>query len=145
MNLQVLNVPFIKTIHGYSGTAVNKNYGQTAFKLSERVWQAVKGNNLKNKGLNIWVYEPNEIVFAGVELEVDPGMDTDLEQKTIYLPKYAYYKHVGPYTLLKQVGIDLRNELKARGLETSFPDVEIYGHWSADETKLETELLMCLK
>ena len=145
MNLQVIVDPFIKTIYGLTGTAATKNYAETAFNLSGRVWQTVKGSNLKNKGLNIWIYEPKEMVFAGVELESDDGIATDLEKKSIHLPKYAYYKHVGPYTQLKKVGTDMRDELKARGFETCLPHVEIYGHWSNDETKLETELLMCLK
>jgi len=37
------------------------------------------------------------------------------------------------------------NELKKRGFETDLPYVEIYGHWTDDEAKLETELLMSLK
>jgi hypothetical protein len=32
-----------------------------------------------------------------------------------------------------------------RGFETTLPYIEIYGHWTNDETKLETELLMSLK
>ena len=64
---------------------------------------------------------------------------------TIHLVKYAYYKHVGSYKLLKQVGLDMINEIKAKGFETFHPYIEIYGHRSDDEAKLETELLMCLK
>ena len=52
---------------------------------------------------------------------------------------------IGPYNLLKQVGQNMRNELKDRGFETGYPYVEIYGHWTNDETKLETELLINLK
>jgi hypothetical protein len=39
----------------------------------------------------------------------------------------------------------MRNELKNQGHEIIFPYIEIYGHWTDDETKLETELLICLK
>ena len=109
------------------------------------MWQTVKANELKNKGVNIWVYESNEKVFAGVELTDTHTDGTGLEQKSIVLNKYAYYKHIGSYNLIKQVGQNMRDELKNRGLEVSFPYVEIYGHWTNDETKLETELLMCLK
>ena len=132
-------------IYGFSGIAVNKDYAGTAFKLMDKMWQIVKSNNLKNKGLNIWVYEQNEKVFAGVELNDIPEHDIGLEQKSITLTKYAYYKHVGSYNLIKQVGQNMRDELKSKGFETIFPYIEIYGHWTNDETKLETELLMCLK
>jgi hypothetical protein len=39
----------------------------------------------------------------------------------------------------------MTDEIKRRGFETTLPYVEIYGHWNNDESKLETELLMCLK
>jgi hypothetical protein len=39
----------------------------------------------------------------------------------------------------------MRDELKGKGLETILPYIEIYGHHSNDESKQETELLMCLK
>src|SRR5258706_2463365 len=111
----------------------------------DKMWQTVKTKELENKGMNIWVYETNEKVFAGVELYNSPNPDTGLEHKVVNLPNYAYYKHIGPYNLIKQAGQNMRDELKNQGFETSFPYVEIYGHWTNDETKLETELLMSLK
>lgn len=107
MNIEIINKPFTLNLHGFSGAATNRDYVNTAFKLSDKMWQTVKGNSLKNKGLNVWVYEPHEMVFTGVELDEIPAP-----------------------------GI---------GLETDLPYIEIYGHWTNEETKLETELLMCLK
>ena len=145
MDVEVINENLMLDIYGFSGIAVNKDYVGTAFKLMDKMWQIVKSNNLKNKGLNIWVYEQNKKVFAGVELNDVSERNTGLEQKNITLAKYAYYKHVGSYNLIKQVGQNMRNELKSKGFETIFPYIEIYGHGTNDETKLETELLMCLK
>jgi effector-binding domain-containing protein len=145
MNIEIINTNLNLNIYGFSGIAINKDYAGTAFKLMDRMWKIVKGNNLENKGLNIWVYEQNEMVFAGVELSGIPVEDTGLEQKNITLTKYAYYKHIGSYSLIKQSGQNMIDELKTRGLETSLPYIEIYGHWTNDETKLETELLMALK
>jgi len=145
MKVEIIHKNLKLDIYGFSGIAVNKDYAGTAFKLMDKMWQTVKSNNLKNKGLNIWVYEQNENVFAGVELNDSTEHNTGLEQKSITLTKYAYHKHVGPYTLLKQAGQNMRDELKGKGFEISFPYIEIYGHWTNDETKLETELLMCLK
>jgi hypothetical protein len=39
----------------------------------------------------------------------------------------------------------MNDELKRRGYETGLPYIEIYGHWTNDETKLETDLLTNLK
>jgi hypothetical protein len=145
MKVDVIEKELTLDIYGFSGVAINKDYGGAAFRLMDKMWQTVKAKELKNKGINIWVYEPNEKVFAGVELYNPPGHDTGLEHKIVDLPKYAYHKHVGPYSLLKQAGKDMRAELESRGFDTDFPYVEMYGHWTNDETKLETELLMCLK
>jgi hypothetical protein len=145
MNVEIIKNPLSLTLYGFSGIAMNKNYAATAFKLSDKMWQAVKSNNLKNKGLNIWVYEQNENVFAGVELNEIPNQDTGLEQKTITLLKYAYYKYIGPYNLIMQAGQNMNDELKKQGFKTGLPYIEIYGHWTNDETKLETELIFCLK
>ena len=132
-------------LHGFSGRAMNKDYAGTAFKLMDKMWQTVKANNLKHKGVNIWVYESNDIVFAGVELNDPPKHDLGLEQKRITVKKYAYYKHVGPYNKIEETGQAMRRELENRGLETILPYIEVYGHWNNDETKLETELYMCLR
>ena len=145
MNLEIINKPLSLEIYGFSGTAVGKDYAGTAFKLMDKMWQTVKSNNLKNKGLNIWVYEPDEKVFAGVELEGAPGQNLGLEVKKIMLDNYAYCKHIGPYQLIKKTGQNMRDELERRGLKTVLPYIEIYGHWTNDETKLETELLMAIQ
>ena len=145
MNVEIINEPLKLDMYGFSGIAINKDYAGTAFRLMDKMWQAVKANNLKNKGLNIWVYEQNERVFAGVELNDIPNQDTGLEQKSITLLKYAYYKHIGPYNLIKQAGQNMTAELQSKGFGTILPYIEIYGHWNNDETKLETGLLMCLK
>jgi hypothetical protein len=145
MNIEIRTAPLTLHLHGFSATAPNKDYAGTAFKLMDNMWRIVKSSNLKNKGLNIWVYEPGDKVFAGVELIDVPGQDTGLEEKIIELPKYAYYKHVGPYHLIKHSGQNMTAELKSKGLETTLPYIEIYGHWTNDETRLETELLMSIK
>ena len=144
MNIEIITNKLELTIYGFSGIAVNKDYAGTAFKLSGRMWQTVKENDIKNKGKNIWVYETNDKVFAGVEPDNISITCSLLEKKIITLLKYAYYKHVGSYSLIKQVGTNMRNELKSKGVETGLPYIEIYGHWTNDESKCETELLMCL-
>lgn len=64
---------------------------------------------------------------------------------TIDIDKYAYYKHIGSYNLIKQTGQSMTNKLTKQGYEIILPYIEIYGHWNKDESKLETEQIMCLK
>lgn len=145
MNVEIVNKILELEVYGFSGIAVNKDYVGMAFKLMDKMWQTVKSNGLENKGQNIWVYEENEKVFAGVQLTdiLKPGID--LEQRNITLLKYAYYKHIGPYNLIKQVGQGMIAEIRNKGFEIADPYIEIYGHWTKDEAQLETELLMGLK
>ena len=145
MDIEINTKGLELNIYGFSGTAINKDYAGTAFRLMDKMWQVVKTKQLKHRGLNIWVYEANENVFAGVELDDTDKHNTGLEQKSIHLIKYARYKHIGSYNLLKQTGQSMINELKWKGFETGYPYIEIYGHWTNDETKLETELFMSLK
>jgi effector-binding domain-containing protein len=146
MNIEIITKNFQLNIHGFGSIAANNDYTGTAFKLSGKMWEIVKDNNIKNKGLNVWVYDAGNSVFAGVELELPLNINNyGLEGKKIDLKKYAYYKHIGPYQLIKTTGQNMINELTMRGFEVIFPHIEIYGHWAADETKSETELLMCLK
>ncbi len=112
MNVEIHDNNLTFDVYGFSGKAINKDYAGTAFKLMDKMWQVVKSNNVKNKGLNVWVYESNDSVFAGVELIERPTRDLGLEEKSITLERYAYYKHVGPYNKIKETGQAMRRELE---------------------------------
>jgi hypothetical protein len=146
MNIEIITKSFHMDIYGFGDIAANKDYVATAFKLSGKMWEIIKANNIKNKGMNIWVYETDDKIFTGVELKShNDSNNYGLEKKKINLEKYAYYKHVGPYKLIKQTGRDIANELNKQGFEVILPYIEIYGHWTGDEATAQTELLMCLK
>jgi hypothetical protein len=144
MDIQIIDKPLTLDVYGFSGIATDKDYARTAFNLMDKMWKIVKSNNLPNKGLNIWIYEPGEKVFAGVELTSSPTKDVGLEHKNYELACYAYYKHVGPYNLIKTKGQNMKAELAKRGLAITSPYIEIYGHWIQDESALETELIMAI-
>ena len=145
MNIEIITTNFQLDIYGFEGIAPTKDYSATAFTLSGRMWEVIKANRVKNKGKNVWVYESGHKVFAGVELENPAGKNYGLEEKKIRLGKHAYYKHVGPYKLIKQTGQNMITELKNQGFDVILPYIEIYGHWTGDENTSETELLMCVK
>lgn len=146
MDIQIITTPLHLSLYGFGSIARNKDYTATAFSLSGKMWEHIKANNIKNKGKNIWVYDTADKVFAGVELEIHSGDNNyELEKLTIDLNKYAYFKHIGPYNLIKQAGQNMSKELTTQGFEVILPYIEIYGHWTGDEAKSETELLMCLK
>ena len=145
MNIEIITRDLQLDVYGFSDFAANGDFAGTAFKLMDKMWQVVKTNKLENKGENIWIYEENNAVFAGVELNNIPAAGITLENKKLSLAKYGYHKHIGSYSLIKQAGQYMKNELKSKGFEIIFPYIEIYGHWVNDESKLETELIMHLK
>jgi len=145
MNIEIITKVLELDVYGFSAIVSNGDYAGTAFKLMDKMWQIVKSNSLGNKGKNIWVYDQDNRLFAGVELEEIPKPDIILEHKSLSIPKYAYYKHIGPYNLIKQAGQEMKKAIMDKGFEVALPYVEIYGHWTNDQSKLETELVMCLK
>lgn len=132
---------FRVNLYGASGVAINRNWGETGRKLMDRMWGQVRSRQLKNKGINIWVYEEHEKLFTGVELEEPPPAEAVLEEKIIHLPRYAYYKHIGSYDKIGESVTAVQRELQQRGIKTRWPYLEIYGHWTEDPSRLETELL----
>ena len=131
-------------LYGVSGVAVNQDWAGTGMALMDKMWKEVKTRKFENTGINVWVYEPGDKMFAGVGLLTPPPADTILEPKKVILPKYVYYKHIGSYHGIKDSFIRLKAEFDQAGIKTGLPYLEIYGHWTEDESKLETELLWTL-
>lgn len=132
---------FTISLYGFSGVAAQQNWAGTGKSLMNQLWQEVKSKQLPNTGLNVWVYEEGNLLFTGVGLTAPPPADCPLESKTITLPRYAYFKHLGPYDQMKTTIEAAREEFNRVGIKAHFPYVEIYGHWTDDPSKLETELL----
>jgi hypothetical protein len=131
-------------LYGFSSPVPNFKFGETGIALSNRMWDIVKKDHLPNKGINIWVYDSMAVMFAGVELDLPTSTSSNnfgMEKRDLHFKKYAWYKHVGPYTLIKQVNDNLKQELQKRGLDFGPPSLEIYGHHGPDESKLETEIV----
>ncbi len=126
-----------------------KKYGPEILWLLGRVWPVIKAQNIAHDGINRVAYEGDGTVFAGLVLA---GPDAEraaesagLERKMIRLTRYAVWKHVGPYHLLPATGATMTKALEASGQRTGWPMVEVYGHWTSDESKLETETFVALR
>src|SRR5690348_15278278 len=116
MRPEIIEKPFSVTLHGFSGQVLNKNYAGTGGPLMDILWKEVRSKEIKNKGINYWVYDKNDTLFTGIELEQDIPADSNLESKKIDLTKYAYYKHIGPYSKLKDAYNTMHSELEKRGI-----------------------------
>lgn len=128
-------------VYGFSGQVPNFKFGETGIALSGRMWDIVKANKLPHKGINIWVYDGQSRMFAGVEIEPRPANNFGMEERDLDFRKYAWYKHIGPYEKLFEANDKMRQELAKRGLKYGPPSLEIYGHHGPDKEKLETEIV----
>lgn len=145
MNIQTITNPLNFVVYGLSAKAVNKDYMETAFRFSGKMWETIKQRGWKNQGKNVWMYEADDMVFTGVELDEVPADAAPLECRLVRVSTYAYYKHTGPYQGLKKAGLQMRQEILAAGHKLIAPYIEIYGHWNSDANKLETELIMAIE
>ncbi len=145
MELQIITQPYSLTLYGVSGIAHNRTFGPTGMKPMGEMWGKIKQHHLKHKGINVWVYEAGESLFTGVELSEVPQGDIGLELKEINLTKYAYYKHIGSYSKFPEVYAAINEAISRQQLGDCYPWLEVYGHWTEDESKLETEIFICLK
>ena len=53
MKIEIITTAFQLDIYGFGGIAANKNYAEAAFTLSGKMWEILKANDVKNKGMNI--------------------------------------------------------------------------------------------
>lgn len=144
MSITVRKDFFLK-LYGFSGIAVGDNWAATGKQLMDRLWNELRSRQLPNKGVNVWVYEAGSSLFTGVELVEPPPAQCLLEEKIVSLPRYAHYKHIGPYDAIRSSHGTARQELKKIGFQPALPYVEIYGHHQDDPAKQETELIWSIK
>ncbi|MFD1673947.1 GyrI-like domain-containing protein [Alicyclobacillus fodiniaquatilis] len=144
MNIDVVSQPKTFTLYGFSKVHdADTEYRATMFELMDRLWTEVRAKQLAHLGINHVVYDCGDVVFSGVELSGEP--ETILEKRQVTLQKYAYWKHIGPYSELGNVYDGISATLKEMGLTPTCPSMEIYGDWTEDESKLETEIYMSIE
>ncbi len=144
MSVEIINEPISFDLHGVSGDVTDRNYAKAGFKLMEGLWPPIKEKGIKTTGINYWVYHGCDRMSTCVELIGRQGAEL-FEHIPVRLEKHAYCKHVGPYDRLGDAYAAVNKEIATRGLSSSGLSIERYGDWTADETKLETELFIGLR
>jgi hypothetical protein len=144
MNLEFASVPFQVTLLGYGGMIKDGIVHASAKPLMDRMWKKVQDRQFKTTGINHWVYLPDSMIFIGIELKEPTTAVGMLETLNVSLARYAMYLHVGPYSTLGAIWPQLMYALKNLDEKPLYPNLEIYGHWNADETKCETTILISL-
>jgi len=121
-----------------------KSFGEEIRGLTNIVRSKIREKSIQQNGINVVVYDPDGTLFAGVEMSEADAATSGLASKNVKLSTYAYFKHIGAYSQLYDTYAKMSEELKRMGLKPTLPLVEIYGHWTDDESKLETEILHSL-
>jgi effector-binding domain-containing protein len=143
--VRIVDQPFTRTLFGKSGRHdPAKAYGDEIIALLDQVWPKVKQPGLKTTGINHIAYGQDDSLFAGVEVTEGDAAAAGLEKRVFTLPRYATYHHVGPYSGLPQAWKLVEAEIARQGLTRAGVALEIYGHWSEDTSKLETDILIPL-
>ena len=119
-------------------------YGDEIRAALDPVWAEIRTRKFGHDGINIVIYDAQGDLFAGVRLDAEP-QHTTLQRQHLALPRYAYAKHVGSYAGIPAAYQELDSALKKMGYVRCAPVVEIYGHWTDDESRLETEILCAIK
>jgi effector-binding domain-containing protein len=146
MDIKIVDSPLELKLSGVAKTHdPAKNYGDELIELLNVVWESVKRRGIPTTGINHVVYGDQGEVFAGVVITTPGEPQEGLSVREIALKRYAYYKHIGPYTGLPQANKEMAQEIDRLGLVRKAPLIEIYGHWNEDPAKLETELIYALE
>lgn len=143
--VEIRHSPFHKQLYGVSMPVLaGQKPGEMMFKAMDETWAIVRSKQIQTKGINHILYSGNSNVFAGVEVVDETPVPANLQKIDIVFPRYAYYKHTGPYDLLPAVYQEIDNEIAAQHLTTSGDSMEIYGHATDDPNQQVTEILIGL-
>ncbi len=144
MDIEIVEIPLCLNLYGVSGKVGGENLdiSSLGFNLMNTMWNVIGSNEQKNKGINHWVYQDANSLFVGVELIGELNKETGLVENEISIPRYAAYKHIGEYRELGSVHSAIHNFLKKNKIRSCYPYLEIYGHWTEDSSKLETNVIV---
>jgi hypothetical protein len=145
VDVRIVTEPLYLVLYGVSGHVEGEDYGRAGQGLMDVLWKEIGAKRLKHKGINYWVYEDRDNLFTGVELEGAVDDQIALVRKQVVVPRYAYWKHIGPYSELGMAYERIHEALRSAGLQPCHPFIEIYGHWTEDESKLETEITIAIE
>lgn len=138
------------TLHGlwqvhHEGPGGGRTRGEEMMGLLARVWAEVRQHKLANTGINHAVYDCGDIVFAGLEPTSPDAGQTGLVQREFGVAQYVYWKHIGPYSGLADAYRTVEAEIARLGCTGTCPSMEVYGHWTDDASRLETELFVSVQ
>jgi effector-binding domain-containing protein len=117
----------------------------------DEVYQAAKAGLVQLDGQNVFLYDwraerPNELDVAfGVGITAPFNRAGAVEAVTIPVGEVATTTHWGSYAGLRSAHAAITDWCTANGRRKSGRSWEVYGHWTADESRLRTDVFYLLE
>jgi len=111
------------------------------------VWIFIRESGFAGAGRNVAVYYPRgDLLHVECGVEVTPEFVGNGEVSLSATPAgaVAHAVHIGPYGFLGETHRAIRSWCSARSHSLAGPNWEIYGHWTADESQLRTDVFYLL-
>ena len=138
---------------GLRSRATAQTVSKSMLATLTRVWEVIRKDNLKTLGLNVAIYyapgegapSPSDFGFvAGVLVEGDVGQPAGLEVLETPAGPFAHAELMGDYGLIPEVHRQIRDWCRANGRRLAGVNLEIYGHWTGDQSQARTDVYYLL-
>ncbi len=119
-----------------------------------RVWEVIRRDNLKTLGLNVAIYDGAEegassstdfAFVAGVLVDGEVAQAEGLEVLVTPSGSCAHVELIGDYALIPEVHRQIRDWCRANGRRLAGVNLEIYGHWTGDQSQARTDVYYLLR
>jgi effector-binding domain-containing protein len=114
------------------------------------VWNLAKARHVQGAGRHVALYLDEQInLEVGVEVAAPIGGDEELIASSLPAGRVATTTHFGPYQLLGQAHVAIRDWCAKNGHALAVVNWEVYGHWedawNKDPSKIRTDVYYLLK
>ena len=117
-------------------------------RLIDVVYEGLKKAGVTGTGKNIVLYDEHSDemeIEAGVEVSESIQAVDSVVPSVLPSGRLAKTLHKGSYADLHKAHQAIKDWCEDNGRQLAGPNWEIYGHWSDDESKLETEVYYLLR
>ena len=138
---------------GLRSRATPQTVSKSMLATLTRVWEMIRKDNLKTLGLNVAIYYSREEgappasdfgFVAGVLVDGDAGRPAGLEVLETPAGPCAHAELIGDYGLIPEVHRQIRDWCRANGRRLAGVNLEIYGHWTGDQSQARTDVYYLL-
>jgi effector-binding domain-containing protein len=116
--------------------------------LLDQVWPYVKEHKIQTTGINVVLYRPEP---EGLQMEAGAWVTSAFPESPQVVQRstpggmVATTTHVGPYQGIPAAHDAIAKWCRDNHRERAGPNWEVYGHWTDDPAKLQTDIFHLLR